>query len=29
MLTATALSCVRGERRLFAGLDLALEPGQW
>jgi heme exporter protein A len=29
MLTATGLSCVRGERRLFAGLDLAVEPGEW
>jgi heme exporter protein A len=29
MLTATALSCVRGERRLFAGLDLAVGPGEW
>lgn len=29
MLTATALSCVRGERLLFAGLDLALKPGEW
>jgi len=29
MLTATALSCVRGERLLFAGLDFTLEPGEW
>jgi len=29
MLTATALSCVRGERCLFAGLDLAVGPGEW
>ena len=29
MLTATDLSCVRGERRLFAGLDLAVGPGEW
>lgn len=29
MLTATALSCVRGERPLFAGLDLAVGPGEW
>jgi heme exporter protein A len=29
MLTASALSCVRGERRLFAGLDLAVGPGEW
>jgi heme exporter protein A len=29
MLTATALSCVRGERRLFSGLDLAVGPGEW
>ncbi len=29
MLTATGLSCVRGERRLFAGLDLAVGPGEW
>ncbi len=29
MLTATALSCIRGERRLFAGLDLAVGPGEW
>jgi len=29
MLTATSLSCVRGERRLFAGLDLAVGPGEW
>ena len=29
MLTATGLSCTRGERRLFAGLDLALGPGEW
>ncbi len=29
MLTATSLSCIRGERRLFAGLDLAVGPGEW
>lgn len=29
MLTATSLSCVRGERRLFSGLDLAVGPGEW
>jgi heme exporter protein A len=29
MLTATGLSCVRGERALFAGLDLAVGPGEW
>lgn len=29
MLTASGLSCVRGERRLFAGLDLAVGPGEW
>jgi heme exporter protein A len=29
MLSAHGLSCVRGERPLFAGVDLALEPGQW
>ncbi len=29
MLTASDLACVRGERRLFAGLDLAVAPGEW
>jgi heme exporter protein A len=29
MLTATGLSCVRGERRLFSGIDLAVGPGEW
>ena len=29
MLTATGLSCTRGERRLFAGLDLVIGPGEW
>jgi len=29
MLTATGLSCTRGERRLFDGLDLAVGPGEW
>lgn len=29
MLTATGLSCVRGERPLFSGLDLAVGPGEW
>ncbi|MDD5250759.1 MAG: cytochrome c biogenesis heme-transporting ATPase CcmA [Rhodocyclaceae bacterium] len=29
MLTAHGLTCVRGERRLFAGLDLAVGPGEW
>jgi heme exporter protein A len=29
MLTATGLACVRGERRLFSGLDLAVAPGEW
>ncbi len=29
MLTAHQLACVRGERRLFAGLDLTVAPGEW
>ncbi|MGE5467231.1 MAG: cytochrome c biogenesis heme-transporting ATPase CcmA [Ignavibacteria bacterium] len=29
MLTAHGLTCVRGERRLFAGVDLAVAPGEW
>jgi heme exporter protein A len=29
MLTATELTCSRGERRLFDGLDFALEAGEW
>jgi heme exporter protein A len=29
MLTAHGLTCVRGERRLFAGVDLAVGPGEW
>ena len=29
MLSAHSLSCVRGGRPLFAGLDLAVEPGHW
>ncbi len=29
MLTAHGLSCIRGERRLFAGLDLAVGAGEW
>jgi len=29
MLTAHGLSCIRGERRLFAGIDLAVGPGEW
>lgn len=29
MLTAIGLSCVRGERRLFDGLDLAVGAGEW
>lgn len=29
MLTATGLSCIRGERCLFSGLDLAVGPGEW
>jgi heme exporter protein A len=29
MLSAHGLTCVRGERRLFAGLDLAVDAGQW
>ncbi len=29
MLSATSLSCVRGERHLFDGLDLAVGPGEW
>ena len=29
MLSAHGLSCVRGERRLFAQLDLSLQAGQW
>ncbi|HEX8987997.1 MAG TPA: cytochrome c biogenesis heme-transporting ATPase CcmA [Rhodocyclaceae bacterium] len=29
MLTAHDLTCVRGERRLFAGVDLAVGPGEW
>lgn len=29
MLTASDLCCVRGERRIFAGLDFRLENGAW
>lgn len=29
MLSAHGLTCVRGERRLFAHLDLAVNAGQW
>ena len=29
MLSAHDLTCVRGERRLFAGLELTLAPGEW
>ncbi|MES2948250.1 MAG: cytochrome c biogenesis heme-transporting ATPase CcmA [Pseudomonadota bacterium] len=29
MLSAHGLGCVRGERRLFAHLDLAVDAGQW
>ncbi|MBK7000239.1 MAG: cytochrome c biogenesis heme-transporting ATPase CcmA [Rhodoferax sp.] len=29
MLSTHELSCVRGERQLFAGLDFTLESGQW
>ena len=29
MLSAHGLTCVRGEVRLFAGLDLALDAGEW
>lgn len=29
MLTATGLSCIRGERCLFTELDLAVGPGEW
>jgi heme exporter protein A len=29
MLSAHQLTCVRGERPLFAGLDLAVSPGEW
>lgn len=29
MLTAKHLSCIRGERQLFDGLDLAVGPGEW
>jgi len=29
MLTATGLSCVRGERCLFSGLDLSVGAGEW
>ena len=29
MLSVSALSCVRGERRLFYGLDFSVGPGEW
>jgi heme exporter protein A len=29
MLQAHGLACVRGDRRLFSGVDLAVAPGQW
>lgn len=29
MLSASDLSCVRGDRSLFAGIDFAVEPGEW
>lgn len=29
MLSASNLSCTRGERSLFAGVDVTVEPGEW
>ncbi|MBP9061991.1 MAG: cytochrome c biogenesis heme-transporting ATPase CcmA [Rhodoferax sp.] len=29
MLSAHGLTCVRGDRRLFAGLDLGVDAGEW
>ena len=29
MLSAHGLTCVRGDRRLFSGLDLGIEAGEW
>ncbi|MFM6991710.1 MAG: cytochrome c biogenesis heme-transporting ATPase CcmA [Rhodoferax sp.] len=29
MLSAHGLTCERGERRLFAGLDLSIDAGEW
>jgi heme exporter protein A len=29
MLTASNLSCTRGDRSLFTGVEVALQPGQW
>jgi heme exporter protein A len=29
MLSAQGLTCVRGERPLFSGLDLAVGAGEW
>ncbi len=29
MLSVHGLTCVRGERRLFAGLDFSVGPGEW
>ena len=29
MLSAHGLTCVRGDRRLFAGLDLTVNAGEW
>ena len=29
MLQAHGLACIRGDRRLFSGVDLAIAPGQW
>jgi heme exporter protein A len=29
MLSAHGLTCVRGDRPLFAGIDLAVGPGEW
>ncbi|MCF8209521.1 MAG: cytochrome c biogenesis heme-transporting ATPase CcmA [Rhodoferax sp.] len=29
MLSAHGLACVRGDRRLFSGLDLAVSAGEW
>jgi heme exporter protein A len=29
MLSAHGLTCVRGDRRLFAGLDLSVDAGEW
>jgi heme exporter protein A len=29
MFTATDIACSRGERRLFSGVNFALEPGDW